>query len=112
MAEENSNKRCKLSIPNEELLALLVDFCNKLKGSASLASLATADFFKAARNFKTVFADTVASARSRGEGALDAMLGVRLYLYHFYESKLICFRLTKYHTSISVSTISALCQTR
>ncbi len=77
MSEENPNKRCKLSIPNEELLALLVDFCNKLKGAAGHASHASADFFKAVHNFKTVFADTVASARSRGEGALDAMLGVR-----------------------------------
>jgi hypothetical protein len=80
MAEENSNKRCKLSIPNEDLLSKLVGFCDKMKVAASHASNATADFFKASRNFKTVFADTVASARSRGEGALDAMLGVRLNL--------------------------------
>jgi hypothetical protein len=81
MSEENSNKRCKISIPNEELLALLADFCNKLKGAAGHASYASADFFKAARNFKTVFADTVASARARGEGAVDAMLGVCKYQY-------------------------------
>ena len=81
MSEENSNKRCKISIPNEELLALLADFCNKLKGAAGHASYASADFFKAARNFKTVFADTVASARARGEGAVDATKVVKYSSY-------------------------------
>jgi hypothetical protein len=73
---ENPSKRSKLSIPNEDLLAFLVGLCDNIKVAAGSGSHATANFFKASQNFKTVFADAVASARIRGEGALDAMLGV------------------------------------
>lgn len=80
---ENPSKRSKLSIPNEDLLAFLVGLCDNIKVAAGSGSHATANFFKASQNFKTVFADAVASARIRGEGALDAMLGVTYTCWRF-----------------------------